>query len=265
MLFPYSVYEINDIQKQENYYKIYLNYIGKYRKKVYFKKKSDLFSLFEFNSFINLIEEASFLNHKNSFCRISLEKNGHSIWATGFCCLIPLPNKKIKIPVLITCNHVLSHNYIKNNKNFQIEYMNKNTSFNFIISKFNKVYCNEFYDITIIEIGKNSDIYQQMKFMDIDEDIFKDLTEMKNIFQNQEEMILQYEHKEIVMSFGCIKIENDFDINYNNSTVDGSSGSPIISTKLKVIGYHRGYNVSKHKNVGGLLKLPIQEFIKFYS
>ena len=264
LLFPYSVYEINDIQKQENFYKIYLNYIGKYKKKVYFKKKSDLFFSFEFNSFMNLIEEASFLNHKNSFCRISLEKNGHSKWASGFCCLVPLPNKKIKIPVLITCNHVLSQDDIKNNKNFQIEYMNKHTSFNFIISKFNKIYCNDFYHITIIEIGKNSDIYQQMKFMDIDEDIFKDLIEMKNIFQNQEEMIPQYKDGTICMSFGCIKIENDFDINYNISTEAGSSGSPIISSKLKVIGYHIG--AKKFKNVGGLLKLPIQKFIsKYYS
>ena len=31
LLFPFSVYEISDLVKKENYYEIYLNYFGKYK------------------------------------------------------------------------------------------------------------------------------------------------------------------------------------------------------------------------------------------
>ena len=88
---------------------------------------------------------------------------------------------------------------------------------------------------------------------------------MKNIFQKKCTCIPQYNKANISISTGYIEIENDYDISYDITTSAGSSGSPIISTKLKVIGYHIGYNSLKKKNYGSLLKLPIQEFISYYS
>jgi hypothetical protein len=42
LLFPFSFYEISDIQRKENYYEIYLNYLGKYKELFYFENQSIL-------------------------------------------------------------------------------------------------------------------------------------------------------------------------------------------------------------------------------
>ena len=100
-------------------------------------------------------------------------------------------------------------------------------------------------------------------FMDVDQDIFEDLNEIRKKFCNQEVFIPQYQEG-LLLARGHIEIVNDYEINYNISTTAGSSGAPIISNKLKVIGYHIGAMNHKDHNFGGLLKLPIQEFIKTF-
>ena len=261
LLFPYSIYEIDDIQKTEKYYKIYLNYIGKYKEIIHFKNKSKDIESFENNIYSKQLEIISLLSQSNGLCRISI-KSGN-IYGSGFCCLIGKPNNKI--PVLITCNHILDENVLKNNAEILVFYLKKDAEFLCKIDKYNKIYFNEKYDITIIEIEKNSDIYKQMEFMEIDDNIFnKDSTE----FYKESIFIPQYDiGHHLYISIGQIikNVDHDVKIHYTHATMRGSSGTPIISNKCKVIGYHIGTDEFLY-GTGGLLKLPIQEFImKYYS
>ena len=163
MLFPYSVYEIKDIQEQEDYYKIYLNYIGKYKEKI---NQSKIFC--SHKDFMKEIKEIDLVfNLANSICRLGVKKKDYFLRASGFCCLIPLPKKKI--PVLITSYHAFNMCDIENNTMIQAEYMDRFTSFK--INKSNKIYYNEFYDLAIIEIAENNDMYEHMYFLDVDEDL----------------------------------------------------------------------------------------------
>ena len=83
----------------------------------------------------------------NSICRII--NNG---FGTGF--FVKIPYKSQLLPVLITTNHIINQDDIKNNKNILI-YLNNNK----IIIKLDNnriIYTNEKLNITIIEIKENN-------------------------------------------------------------------------------------------------------------
>jgi hypothetical protein len=58
LLFPFSIYEVCDIQKQNNYYIIYLNILGKYKKNIdfYFKNKTDLIKSINQSNYIKMLQ-----------------------------------------------------------------------------------------------------------------------------------------------------------------------------------------------------------------
>ena len=55
LLFPFSIYEINEIQKKENYYIIYLNILGKYKKTLGFINQSDLIKSINQSKYIKML------------------------------------------------------------------------------------------------------------------------------------------------------------------------------------------------------------------
>ena len=85
---------------------------------------------------------------------------------------IPLPNTKSKIPVLITCNHILPESKLQIGNEILIIYDNNKQDFSMTISYNSKIYINSKLDVTIIEMDGYNDITNQLIFMDIDEDIF---------------------------------------------------------------------------------------------
>ena len=115
---------------------------------------------------------------KNCICKIE-NKNGKG---TCFFCYIQDNNKKIK--VMITNNHVLNEEILKNIDNIKVS-LNDNKEKKIINIKGRKIYTSEKYDTTIIEINSEEDkIYN---FLELDEDIYDDI----NIFKNSI-YILQY-------------------------------------------------------------------------
>ena len=153
-------------------------------------------------------------------------------------------------------------------------------------SENSKIYTNKMYDITIIEVNEDSDKYNQLIFIDIDEDIFNSKDYLMENFYKKKAYILQYakpiniikknleeltKYKKFQIEEGRIIVEEDeFHITHNIPTSPGASGGPIIShNKFKVIGYHVGKKAhfnGEYIGRGILLKLPILEFIKkFYS
>ena len=300
LLFPFSVYEINnDIRKKENYYEIYLNYLGKYKELFQFKDETDLYnSIFE-SKFIKELELAGLFSQiwlaKKSLCRIELNFNFYKKYASGFCCSIPLAGKK-KIHVLITVNHVLEKESLENGTQILIYYDNSKKKINMTINKNSKIYINQTYDITIIEIGKEYVEYKELIFMDIDDDIFNSNDFLMKNFYKKKVYMLQYakpnysnnyneksdfitkknieeftKDKDYTILEGRIIVEEDqCHIIHNIPTRPGSGGGPIISyDKYKVIGFHMGKSLNssnEYKGIGIFLKLPIQEFIKkFYT
>jgi hypothetical protein len=107
---------------------------------------------------------------------------------SGFCCLIPLENKKKKIPVLITC---IKKETLLIGKQIFIQYDNGNQNFSMNLSLPTKIYSNDIYGITIIEM-ENYNESNQLIFMDIDEDIFNSKDFIMKNFYNKKAYILEY-------------------------------------------------------------------------
>lgn len=86
-------------------------------------------------------------------------------FGTGFLCIIPFPDKLNQLPVLITCNHVLSKEDIKNGKEITLNFADISTK-KLIIDKSRKVYTNDKkFDLTIIEI-KEDDGFKISKMLE---------------------------------------------------------------------------------------------------
>lgn len=123
-----------------------------------------------------------------------------------------------------------------------------------------KVYTNEAYDTTIIEILP--DIDKINNYLSLDENI-------KEISTNSEKnsiYALQYpDGNEASVSYGIIekkeKKENEYEFKHLCSTKTGSSGAPILNLKTnKVIGIHCGQYRFEDFNSGIFLIEPIKEF-----
>jgi len=93
---------------------------------------------------------------KECICKIGNE-NGNG---TGFFCCIPYKNKKLK--VMMTNNHIINEDIIKNNKSIEISFDNNDNNENKTINKIiniekRKIYTSIKYDTTIIPINSEED------------------------------------------------------------------------------------------------------------
>ena len=157
------------------------------------------------NSIFYEILETILEQMRNCICLINCKKGGNG---TGFFCKFPFPDKYNLLPVLITNNHVLEQKDISNGEEIKI-LMKKKDAIYLKIDKSRKVYTDEKYDITIIEI-KPLDNLNIDSFLEIDDTIFK---EKPNIEYRQKSVyLLHYPHsKNVEFSPGTIRSidEND--------------------------------------------------------
>ena len=195
-------------------------------------------------------------------CIICQENGGEG---TGFFCKIPFENDYL--PVLITNNHILNEKDIENGKiiNLMINGKRKKIEIDKSRKKFTKYDQN--IDITIIEIKTNKDGIDIDNFLDLDEkDIYKDIEDIELIYRNKSIYILHYPNKTLYVSYGIIKnIKDNKKIEHKCNTLEGSSGSPILSLEtFKVIGIHCGcYPDTKKLNIGIFIKYVIDIFNNF--
>ena len=189
---------------------------------------------------------------KKSVCKII---NGDKIRGTGFLALIPYPDRLNPLPVLITCNHVVSgkEKEIKLIFNDKLEKVLQ-------LNSTRKIYTNNIKDITIIEI-KKEDNYDTNNFLEIDYDIF-DNKNLNNIFKSIYIIHFPFGNQSS-LSIGIIeKIEDDI-IKHKCATEKGSSGSPIINlNNFKIIGIHQGTDDVLSLNEGMFLTNAINDFNK---
>ena len=197
---------------------------------------------------------------ENCICMIYTE-NGNK--GTGFICKIPF----LKNPVLITNNHVLNENEIKNGKIIKLIINNKKP-YKIEIDNSRAKYTNpdNNIDITIIEIKPNKDGIGIDNYLELDEnDINKNEENIELEYPNKSIYILHYPKGKIYASFGLINsMDNNKTIYHKCNTEEGSSGSPILSLEtLKVIGIHCGCHSGEIKlNYGTFIKYAMDLFNK---
>ena len=198
---------------------------------------------------------------ENCICRIYLKDNEIG---TGFFCKIPFNHNLI--PVLITNNHILNENNIKDNSIIKLAINNKLKEIK--MDNLRRRYTNSDHDIniTIIEIIPNKDeIYN---YLEIDEYFINESRECIELESKKKSIfLLHYPKGELNVSYGIIKeiIDNKKICHFCN-TCNGSSGGPILSLKtFKVIGIHYGGS-SRHIriNYGTFIKCAIDLFNKMF-
>ena len=140
--------------------------------------------------------------------------------------------------VLITAAYILHEKDILIGKKIKFSINDDKIKYEILIDKSRKIYRNEKYLITIIEIKPNY-LLKEISFFDIDDRIFENPTEF---FEYEQIFILQYNNNIVKFSDGIIRdiveYKNNM-IKYVSSTGLGSGGAPLInSTNFKVFGIH---------------------------
>ena len=182
---------------------------------------------------------------------------------TGFFCEIPFPDRNNKLKVLMTANHLINEEFIKNNDFIKIKSINNKNKLK-IKLKDKITFTDKEYDITIIEINKKDKIKY---FLKLDERIIDEIVENKyenNDFINETLYITHYPNSILSMSTGIlisIKCSSKYSFYHNCPTNDGSSGSPIFTLNNKVFGMHIGIN-PKNEGKGNFLSYQIRRFIE---
>ena len=207
-----------------------------------------------YDSTLEIIEQM-----KKMICRINIEKDQ----GTGFFCKIPFPDKNNMLPVLITNNHIINQN-ILDKQNMKISvYIKESNDKKHIMLNDRKKYTNKDYDITIIEIKEKDNINN---YLELDDIIMNGIINNKNSnieYEYESLYIIQYPNGKLSVSYGILQNifeDKKYDFQHKCSTYKGSSGSPILNTKNKIIGIHKkGYN---KYNIGTFLNEPIKEFIQ---
>ena len=222
--------------------------------KIYIKEKSlqNVSEPIPISALKTIIEQT-----EKTICKIKCKDDGNG---TGFFCVIPFPDKFNLLPVLITNNHVLEREDISKGKKIKF-LLNNEQSFEVLIDSSRKVYTDEKYDITIIEMKKNDNLNFN-DFLEIDENIYK--KDLNDTYRQKSVYLIYFPYgKKATYSNGVIKriSEDKFNIEHLCSTEPGASGCPIINlNNNRVMGIHKGADNNKNWNLGTFIKEPIEKF-----
>ena len=190
---------------------------------------------------------------KECLCKIE-NKNGKGV---GFFCCIPY--QKIELFAMITTNHLVNDDILKNDKKIKIILNNDEEDNNRIIEidEQRKKYSSIKYDTTIIEINPKTDNIH--KFIKVDENIFQQNIVFEKIYIIQ--YIINKEKINKLKSKGLINKINDYNIKYVCNSSQSFPGCPILNASNdKVIGIHIESLVNFNNN-GILLKSPLNSYI----
>ena len=190
---------------------------------------------------------------KCSVCKINLTEG----FGSGFFCKIPYTeDNNHLIPVLITCNHVLSKDLIKkNNINIILNGQDKTISLNQ-----RKIWTDEKIDFTCIEIKEKEDnIYT---FFNLDDNVFTN-----ELSLNQNVIMYGIQNTKIgklKFSYGKIKYIKDSNFAHNCNTYPGCSGGCIVNQYNNcVIGIHKGEIIETGNQNALNAGIFIREVIKY--
>ena len=194
---------------------------------------------------------------RNCICKI-YKNNDNEKSGTGFFCKIPFGPKIIN--VLITNNHIINEEDIKNDKIIKISLGDKQECKNIKLDSDRTIFTDKNLDITFIEINPEDKIEN---FLEIDDNINENSNNLNDLYKDKFIYLLHYRQNEnIVVSYGSTYNLMGNNIYHYIQTDSGSSGSPILSlSNHKVIGIHKG-NSFRPFNLATFIKYPI---LKFYQ
>lgn len=186
-------------------------------------------------------------------------KNGKG---TGFFSHIPYKNSKL--PVFITCYHVLNEEYIKQNDAIKLGINDELYEINIKLDYDRKIFLDKEYDLTIIEI-KEIDRVNDINFLELDKHLLLE-NPIQRFKSDNSIYILQYPKGcKASVSYGIIEEFYGFKIQHLCCTESGSSGSPILNLKTnQVIGIHNG-EINEIFNFGTFLKEPLDKIKNNYT
>ena len=180
---------------------------------------------------------------EQAVCEISLS-NG---FGSGFFCKIPYTqNNNLLLPVLITNNHVISKDILINNNDITIKINGKDK----VISlKQRKIWTDEKLDFTCIEIKEDEDNIHT--FFNLDENALEKNYSNDNYLCGNVLIfaINKNDNKQLALSNGIIKKNEDSFFAYTCNTYPGCSGGCIVNQfNNNIIGIHRGEIKIGNKN-----------------
>ena len=196
---------------------------------------------------------------EKNICKILIGK----IQGTGFFCKIPYPDKNNLLPVFITNNHIINKDFLNQNNPEISIFIKENKSMKKMNLKNRIKYTNKDYDVTIIEVKESDEI---KNFLELDDKIINDIVDDNlgnDEYIGKTVYILQYPNNELSVSYGVIDDifgDKKFEFIHKCSTQNGSSGSPVLNLKNKIIGIHKEC-VEKKYNRGSFINYAIREFI----
>ena len=196
---------------------------------------------------------------RKAICKIIINKKGGVDYGTGF--FMKISDSK---RYLITNYHVINSDSLS--VKIEIEIWNKKK---FILNAniINIIYLKEPKDITALEIKDIDGIFEEVTFLNYDENHENGYLGYKNVD------VFTIEHpygKNALCSTGkIVKINEDklYEFDHNIATDYGSSGSPILLLNdninlIKIIGIHKNSDEKKRINGGTFIREIINEIKK---
>jgi V8-like Glu-specific endopeptidase len=208
---------------------------------------------------INLINYISMKTHdnllnisKNSICYI--EKEHGKGGGTGFFIKLSIPSEQKPLYGLITNNHVLNIDYFKNNNSIKINSEENRNHFVINLNNDIFIFSSELIDITFIQLPDDiSSKVPDIVFLDPCDDDY-------NYEKDQYIYIFQYPKKKLKFSTGLIKSSSGFNYFHLVTTKNGSSGSPLLNSSMKIVGVHKTGKINKHGNINIATKMSIVKY-----
>jgi len=218
-------------------------YSESYNKSNEYKKRN---TIIEVQKVEKLIEMT-----KKSICKIEVKNKNKTSFGTGFLIKLPIPTKNNPLLGLITNNHLIDSEYIKEyiklNNNNSSKSLKITITFNekiYILKLTDKkfIFTSNLIDITFIQLTEDELINNENL-------IFLEASPINN-FKNEELIyIFQYSKRgPLSFSSGNIKDDEGFNYFHDSPTDEGSSGSPLINENMKVRGIHKSYIPFKELN-----------------
>ena len=209
----------------------------------------------------------SIVHVSKSLCKIEFGNKT----ATGF--LIKLFKEGKEFFCMMTCEHVITREMIKQRKTISFYYDSIDAKAKEIKLDPNKRFIQDFVrlyeiddnidiniDITVIEILPEDNIYKEF-YLTLNEDYINSYDSLKD----QEIAIIQYPKGNLKYSYGKIKKIDKYEITHTANTEYGASGSPIfLVNTIKVVGIHTSGDKKKSENYGYCIG-PIYNFFRNFS
>ena len=217
--------------------------------------KSHVLSVSERNILSNKIRKLD-LPNLNVLCKIIFPGG----MASGF--LIYFNKSSENFFCLITCEHVITEDMIKQKNEITFLYDNERITKKIRLNpdeRFIKNFRDIDLDAVVIEILPKDNIKKEF-FLEQDINDFYDLNELVN----KEIEIFQYARGNLSYSCGKISRIDNYEFTHLASTLEGSSGSPIfLKNQRKIIGIHKCCSTEEEENYGDFIKPIFDFFINF--